>query len=388
MKIKKNKQIFIFDDDKNILEYDIEKDILNGTYNTLTSMDIDQAKEYFEDENMWFMFRDIGKKEKCNTIRDVIWNLYNYKNFEQIYSAGLKVYNIGNSERFEYERNDFDYTINEIPRGLRRICKENNMYLNNRMVQSYIQNPDIYNTVFLRKDQYRGLRKTNLKTITEYRMRGKGLLLTYLHDTYRYDITTLMEYFDYLKVDLKMRNIKDMLNQYSDYVKMTSFFDDKFEKYPKNFEESYKAAVNHWNQNNPRKQAIKEREERRKQREKEFFQNNVKHEYEIEYKDYIFIYPKSAEEIRKEGKNNHNCVATYIKDVMSRRCDILFLRKKDEPKKSLVTIEVRNGKIVQARRVCNSAITEEDREAVRYFNSIFSGKSDFTNNNAGFENLE
>ena len=140
--------------------------------------------------------------------------------------------------------------------------------------------------------------------------------------------------------------------------------------------------------NDNKKEAKSKAYEKRKEREKAYFEKNIKNEYEIEYKDYIFIYPKSAEEIRKEGKDNHNCVATYITDVMNGRCDILFLRKKDAPKKSLVTIEVKNGEIVQARRVCNSAITEEDREAIKYFNSIFSGKSDFINNNEDFENIE
>lgn len=387
MIIRKDKQFFILDDGKDTIKYNILTDrVLCGNVdNELYNMDIDDAQEYFEDENMWYMFRDIGKKEECETIREVLLNLHNYKNFEQIYSSGLKVYMTPS----EYGYNgDFSYTIKEIPKGLQKICKENNIYLNNKIVETYLENPDIYNTVYALKDQYRGLRKTNLKDITEYRMRGRGLLLTYLHDNYRYDIKTLMRYFDYLKVDLKMKNAKEMLKQYSDYVSKCSVFDDKFEKYPKNFPVAYEAALNNWLENNPKKKIIKEREEKRKQREKELFENNIKYEYEIEYKDYVFIYPRSANEIRKEGKDNHNCVATYIKSVIAGKCDILFLRKKNEPNKSLVTIEVRNGEIVQARRVCNRAIIEEDKEAIRYFNGIFGNKQEYIDIDEGFENIE
>ena len=389
MIIKKYKQNYIFDDGKNIVQYDIENDKLNGNVrdNLLMNMKIEESEMYFEDENVWFMFRDIAKKEECKNIGSVVHIMYNYKNFEQIYSAGLKVFMTPS----EYGYNgDFGYTIKEIPKGLRKICKENNIYLNNQIVETYMQNPDIYNMVYSLKDNYRGLKKTNLKTITEAKMRGRGLLLTYLHDHFRYDIKTLMEYFDYLKVDLKMRNVKNMMKEYSDYVAKASVLNERFEKYPKNFIEEYENVLNIWRQNRKElnsKKAKKLREERQ-ERENAYFKNNIKHEYEIEYKDYIFIYPRSAGEIREEGRNNHNCVATYIDSVIEKSCDIMFLRKKDFPEKSLVTLEIRNGKIVQARRVCNSAITDEDKEAIMYFNNMFGKCEEFIDNDEEFEDLD
>ena len=390
MYIKKDRQIFIFNDDNEIVEYDIIEDkILRGDKyeNKLLCMSIDESEQYFEDENIWFMFRDIGKKEGCRNINDVIYNLHNYKNFEQIYSAGLKVHMTPSPYGYN---GDFDYTIKEIPKGLRKICKEHNMYLDNRMVVSYMRNPDIYNSIFFMKETYKGLKKTNLKTITEYRMRGNILLLPYLNDHYNYNIRDLVKYFDYVKTDLKIRNMKNILDQYSDYVQKAIAVGNDFEKYPKDFVGAHDMMINEYNKIRDEEKDKKQYEylKQRKLNEKLYFDKNVKHEYEIEYKDYIFIYPKSAEEIRAEGKNNHNCVATYINSVISGHCDILFLRKKDAPKKSLVTLEVRDGRIVQARRVCNSLITDEDKEAIRYFNSMFSGQCEFIDNNEEFENLD
>lgn len=386
MKIRKDRQIFIFDDDDEIVEYDIIEDkIIRGNVheNILLNTPLDNSERFFEDENMWFMFRDIGKKEECRDIKDVVHNLHNYKNFEQIYSAGLKVHMTPSP----YGVNgDFDYTIKEIPKGLRKICKEYNMYLDNKMVESYMQNPDIYNTVFLMKDKYRGLVKSNLKTLTEYRMRGHGLLLTYLSDNFNYNIKDLVKYFDYVKTDLKIRNVKNILDQYSDYVKKAICLGKDYDKYPKDFVGTYERILDEYNRT---KNKVRTKNlEKRRMLEKLYFDNNVKHEYEIEYKDYVFIYPKSAEEIRAEGKNNHNCVATYIKHVIKGKCDILFLRKKDAPHKSLVTLEIKNGQVVQARRVCNSLVTEEDKEAIRYFNSMFGGECDFIDNDEEFENLD
>ena len=56
------------------------------------------------------------------------------------------------------------------------------------------------------------------------------------------------------------------------------------------------------------------------------------------------------------------------------KCHILFLRKKDKPNESLVTIEVRNNRIVQAKRRFNEDVTSEDQKAIDAFNKKFANK--------------
>ena len=70
--------------------------------------------------------------------------------------------------------------------------------------------------------------------------------------------------------------------------------------------------------------------------------------------------------------NQNNCVASYIDRVIDGNCHILFLRKKDHPKESLVTIEIRNNEIIQAKRRFNYPVTQEDQEAIDYWNRKFS----------------
>ena len=67
----------------------------------------------------------------------------------------------------------------------------------------------------------------------------------------------------------------------------------------------------------------------------------------------------------------NNCVASYIDRVINGECHILFLRKKDRPSDSLVTIEVRDNHIVQARRRFNDPVTPEDQVAIDAFNKKF-----------------
>ena len=90
--------------------------------------------------------------------------------------------------------------------------------------------------------------------------------------------------------------------------------------------------------------------------------------------DYTFIYPESTQDIKDEAVNQNNCVASYIKNVINGNCHILFLRKKDNPTKSLVTIEVRNNKIVQARRRFNDPVTREQQTVIDKWNNWYSRK--------------
>lgn len=69
------------------------------------------------------------------------------------------------------------------------------------------------------------------------------------------------------------------------------------------------------------------------------------------YKDGQFIVKPAAtiDELIDEGKQQNNCVRTYAEDYANKICDIYFMRNKKTPNKSLVTIEVRNNKVVQSR---------------------------------------
>ena len=90
--------------------------------------------------------------------------------------------------------------------------------------------------------------------------------------------------------------------------------------------------------------------------------------------DYTFIYPKSTQEIKDEAVQMNNCVASYIDKVLERRCDILFMRYKDSPCRSLVTIEVANGKIVQALQKFNDPLTAEQADVVEKWNRWYENK--------------
>jgi hypothetical protein len=89
--------------------------------------------------------------------------------------------------------------------------------------------------------------------------------------------------------------------------------------------------------------------------------------YHWKYKDLVMVVPRSAADIRKEGQDQHNCVASYVGRVAKRETVILFLRRQAEPEKSYYTVEYRDGRIAQCRCFGNGDMTPEIQTAIRKF---------------------
>ena len=83
--------------------------------------------------------------------------------------------------------------------------------------------------------------------------------------------------------------------------------------------------------------------------------------FTFENDDYVVIIPETADEIINEGKNQHNCVSSYVSDVIHQYCTIVFVRQKSNPNKSYITVEINpNGRIVQYLRECNNRPCGDD----------------------------
>lgn len=80
-------------------------------------------------------------------------------------------------------------------------------------------------------------------------------------------------------------------------------------------------------------------EKRYKKLEKNRFSNNK----------YFIIPARSVTELEDESKQQNNCVRTYAEKYSKGECDIYFMRENTTPSKSLVTVEVKNNKVVQSR---------------------------------------
>jgi PcfJ-like protein len=80
---------------------------------------------------------------------------------------------------------------------------------------------------------------------------------------------------------------------------------------------------------------------------------------------YAIIAPKDSSDLIQEGSSLSHCVASYVDDVIAKRCKILFLRETAEIDKPLVTIEVRDNNIRQVRGFGNRSASPEELDFVR-----------------------
>jgi hypothetical protein len=64
---------------------------------------------------------------------------------------------------------------------------------------------------------------------------------------------------------------------------------------------------------------------------------------------FIILPARTLKEMQDESKQQNNCVRTYAEKYAEGICDIYFMRDIKKPKKSLVTVEVKNNRVVQSR---------------------------------------
>lgn len=150
-------------------------------------------------------------------------------------------------------------------------------------------------------------------------------------------------------------SLKDFFNSLKDDWDMQNqLFGEIKDKYPKNL-------ATHHNQLSVKLRYISAELDKKKfadyyERQKDMAWSN---------KEYIIKVPETATDMIDEAIQQDNCLRSYLHKVMDGQTNIFFLRKKAAPDKSLVTIEVRDGGIVQAKAHFNKTPAPKEMEAIR-----------------------
>jgi len=216
------------------------------------------------------------------------------------------------------------------------------------------------------KDYYPFMRRNN---ITYRQLKILRLLkekdikkIRYLEHFTSYDDSTcdLEEISKYISLNrfikyskMHHRRIKTYI--YKDYLRFAKFlgFDLKNNRYafPKNLKEEHDKLEKQYKIQN--KVIIQKAIIRRgKELSKNKYQN----------KKFIILPASTLRELQDESKQQNNCVRTYAEKYAEGSCDIYFMRDIKKPKKSLVTVEVINGKVVQSRIKNNCQPDEKQKQ--------------------------
>lgn len=167
-----------------------------------------------------------------------------------------------------------------------------------------------------------------------------GEILKYCkpYDLYNYKLKDTWLYLDYLGFCKELKyNIRD-----------------KSVLYPKNLRVKHD-ELQELIKNNKNKQTTKKIKFRYNKLKKNIYENKK-----------FIIYPtKSVEEMINESAQQNNCVKTYAERIAKGQCDIYFMRLANNREKSLVTVEVRENKVVQQRTKNNMDTTAEQKRFLK-----------------------
>ena len=376
MHIYKEKQFLIFDfEDGKTVKYDFATKTCIGKKGKpvsnlctqLRGLTIDELCNSCVDEQYGKFLRFVqrnGAEYGCgiSNIGTVLDRVPRFAKFEQIFSAGIE----------DIVDSGFSYGINDIPKSLIKICKAHNIKLSNQFLRNYKENPDAY---FLAYNlEYISLNDNDIyHIVNSYNSRWNGCdwqsypRFTHLINEYGYTAKSLLMYLDHLKTFEALEGMDYLLREIEDYARMMKEISPKFDKYPRHFLTTHKIASRNYNR-------LKHKFDEEK------FKNRINPNMEHTFGEYCFIYPKCIQEIKDESVQMSNCVSSYVQKVIDGNCDILFLRYKDSQDKSLVTIEVRNNKIVQALQKYNHPLTKEQQEVVDKWNAWYANKINNKNN--------
>lgn len=174
-------------------------------------------------------------------------------------------------------------------------------------------------------------------------------------------LEVIMKYVKLIKVLPYIKKEKSSLITYIDYLRdceiLEMDFTEKATLFPKNLEKLHVKL---------QKQIKRKKDE---EAERKWIERRKKLEDKYEYKadGYAIVIPPKINDLIREGKDMHNCVGGYIERVAKGKTDVVYIRDTAEIDKSLGTMEIKDGHIIQARGKYNRDLPKEVQDFVEKF---------------------
>ena len=186
------------------------------------------------------------------------------------------------------------------------------------------------------------------------------LLSIEFNNRHLYTFSTLLNYIEKQSVEQGYNQMRIFLSTLLDYIKMCIDLNIMPDIKTKNLQREHNITVVQYNQ--------LEDEQANKKYNKEFDKQYQKlKQYEYHDSRLEVIAPKTPKDIIEEGRNNHNCVGSYVESHASGKSYIFFIRKLDNLEKSYITVELDNNlsKVKQAFYSYNKELNTTDNTFIK-----------------------
>ncbi len=281
-------------------------------------------KELFYSINKYCMLWDLAKNVEILNFNDVAYDsLILKKNTVELLTKS-KLYNLANNCEKYRKKASFEQIFG-VDRGYLDFMIENDI------------TPDELNI----------LSKLKIKDIN---------IIRYF-DNFGYTLDNLLKYckpIDVYKYKLSPKNVHEYLDYLEFARKLGYNIKDRKYLYPENLKQKHDEYMN-------KIEIVKNKKinKKIKCRYKKLLKNK------FENKKYIILPADSIESLIEESTQQNNCVKDYATRIAENQCDIYFMRYIDKLDKSLVTIEVRDNKVVQQRIKNNDPTTLEQQKFIK-----------------------
>jgi PcfJ-like protein len=389
-KVKRTNLSVFYDDNLNVLIKEnmiqvFKYDLINGSCSLYKNGESVRIIPHYLEDTVGRFFRGVDDSEfikqvstaETEALFEFAWNKLSYKknntwgerkihrglfeliNSKYLYMQVLASAGFPNIERF-YEKNSYYYTptINRngtnpkdilgVPKFMLRYIREN-------------ANVGIFEIKQIRTalKKVDGNRFKELVEIVKDESTIRELCsaldnLVEIHDTYGYNnIKKLTLYlFREIRMNQGITSASTGAGLLRDYIRMATKLGMEFEKYPKSLKKEHDIMQMNYK---VQEDTIKRKEFSDVVEEKDYKQ------FEYKRKKFSIITPKEMDDLVKEGSELSHCVASYVNDIVSKRCKIFFLRQTDNLDKPFATVETRGENVRQARGYANRKLTNEER---------------------------
>ncbi|MCP8973198.1 PcfJ domain-containing protein [Bacillus licheniformis] len=189
---------------------------------------------------------------------------------------------------------------------------------------------------------------------------GENLVELYRDYGYRNLRRTMLYVTREVKLEQGITSPTEALTYLRDFARMSKYMERSFDKYPKSLKKDHDIALLNYKAN--------ESEIKQKQMSSVIESDEYK-SLELKSNDYSIIRPKSVADVIKEGDSLSHCVASYVDDIINRKCKIFFLRESKNLSDPLITIEVRGNIVRQVRGRFNRKPSSGESAFVRMWSN-------------------
>ncbi len=175
-----------------------------------------------------------------------------------------------------------------------------------------------------------------------------------LINDFRYDVKALAKYLCGYLAPFENLNPDEAIYILRDYYRMANQIGREVKKYPKYLKSMHDIITSNYS-------AYK------KEYDELLFSKVMKPELEFEGKEYTVLNPKSTKDIVREGTDLNHCVGSYADRIIAGNTYIFFLRLTKTKESSLVTLELKDKAIVQAKGAYNRPMSEEERKFIEKY---------------------